>query len=545
MYVSTLLADPRSLRLERIVSAPNQITLVVKSVLKQAACPSCAVASSHVHSRYIRHVADLPWHSIAVRLELHARRFFCRQDDCRRKVFCERLPSVVAPHAQRTLRLNDALSLIGFALGGEAGARAAVRLGMSTSPDTLLCRIRQAAFEQTETPRVVGIDDWAKRKGHSYGTIIVDLERRRPIDLLPGREAETLAAWLRAHPGIEVISRDRAGAYAEAARTGAPDAVQVADRWHILKNMTEAVERFIARQRQCVRQAAERVTEKQAASASTNTGRTVSLSSHQPQESHHNIPRRARYTEVIELHGRGISARHISRLLGLHRNTVRRFITAAEYPQRAAHRLQPSKLDPFTDYLERRWREGCHNVQQLWREIVQRGYQGRVGMVRRYVQHLRAPSPTPAATTAQATQHEIKVQKPVRVPSTRSAAWWLQRRAEQLTDEQKLFIEQFCAICPEAGAVQQLAHDFQRMLRERKVEELDGWLAVVARSHVKELKNFAQGLKQDRAAVTAALQYEWSQGQTEGQVNRLKLLKRQSYGRAKFDLLRARVLHAA
>jgi transposase len=387
--LTPLFAYQKALTVERIVPSNTQIVFIVKSRQPTARCPRCHYSSRRVHSHYTRTVADLPWQGVAVQLTLRTRRFFCPSLGCPQRIFCERQPHVVAPRVRRTLRLHEVLGLIGSMLGGEAGARLASRLGMRISLDSLLRRVRHHRFPTPPPPRVLGIDDWAFRKGHYYGTSLVDLERRQPVELLPDREATTLVAWLKAHPGVEIISRDRAPAYAEAAHAGAPHAVQVADRWHLLKNHQEAVQRVMTRQQTMIEQATTTVIEQQLLAPAHTRGPVSMLSSRDAKDVQRSRERRyARYCQVREGYRRGISQDGIAEALGLHHATVRTYIRAEVFPERAIYRL-PSQLDPYVPYVHQRWIEGCKNPTQLWREIVAQGYRGTPRMIRRYVTRLR------------------------------------------------------------------------------------------------------------------------------------------------------------
>jgi transposase len=546
----TILPDPVHLRLDHIRVDTDVITLVVASKDERAPCPLCGEFAERVHSRYVRTLADLPWNGVAVRLQLAVRRFVCAADDCRRRIFAERFPALTTPYARRTTRLTDVVELIGFALGGEAGARVLTALTMEASPDTLLRVIRHAALPAHETPRVLGVDDFAFRRGRSYGTVLVDLERHCQIDVLPDRTAEALRQWLSEHPGVEIISRDRGGAYAEGARLGAPDAVQVADRFHVVGNLRQAVERLLQRHHHCLRDipaassdpVPEPSTEAKGEPDHAEPGQSPTRAQRESEE--RRSRRHARYEEVMRLHHAGMSSRTIAREVGLSRHTVQRFIRAAEFPERAPRRPRPGILTPYEAYLRERWNAGCQNAQQLWREIREQGFPGSYSQVRHVLAAWRSvpgrpgkknpavPPPPPAPPSTESV-------------SPRQASWLLFRAPEELDEDEQRYLTHIRDRCPDAATIRPLIQDFRRLVRERDRATLDDWLCEAEGAGIKELMAFAAGLRRDRAAIDTMLEVAWSNGQLEGQVNRLKLLKRQMYGRASFDLLRQRVLRAS
>jgi transposase len=539
-YVQTLLPDPSCLELNSVEQQDGgQILITAVAVSIAACCPACHQASHSIHSRYSRVLRDLPWQGSTVEFHLGVRRFRCRVRGCSRVTFTEALPLVSPKYGRQTSRLSEIIRLVGYVLGGEAGARLAERLGMGTSPDTVLRRLKLGPPLPVQGVKVLGVDDWAWRKGQRYGTILVDLETHAPIDLLPDRSADSLAAWLQSHPGAEVISRDRGGLYADGATRGAPEAIQVADRFHLLCNLTSAVERVLEQKRPALAEAiVPGIPESpppeplppQAESAPLARTRSEQIREDRRQS------RLDRYNEVVGLYGKGMSQQGISRTLHMERKTVRRFLRAGQFPERATPHRKPPMINKFGEFLQHRWEEGCHNATQLWHEIQAQGYTGGRSTMARFVATLRT----------QGTKYFRKTVAPRRPkgkpPSPRQAAMLLSRRPEKLKADEQQQLAKLNECCPEIPVLYDLAQGFAAVFRGKQSDALQDWLVQAHRTGLPEIIRFCDGLIRDVKAVTAAIILPWSNGQVEGQIHRLKLVKRQMYGRANFDLLRRRVL---
>lgn len=541
------------LRLDDLVLTPSTAVALLASTAATAACPRCHAPSDRVHSRYRRTVADLPLQGRFVALRLLVRRFRCTRPDCPRDIFCERLPGLLRARARTTARLADVHCAIGFALGGEAGARLAARLDMPTSPDTLLRRVKDTPDEPAPPPRYVGVDDWALRKGQRYGTILIDLERGRVIDIFEGRDGSALASWLREHPGVEVITRDRWAAYARAAAEGAPRARQVADRWHLLKNLREAVERLLGRHAAQVREA---LTEAAATAEPPATGQTGPEPPSPPAEpptpprgtpTPKEQARQARqqersrqYQRVQELRAAGQSLRRIARATGLPVKRVIRYARSGRCPDWNPGRQTRTQLDPFADHIDAWVGRGGRNAAELYRELAGLGFGGSYDAVRRCLARRLGSTGRPGPRVGPLSSPVLPVP-----PSARKLSFAFIRRPEDRKAQEQGRLDRLRACEVGLGEGLDLAGEFAEMVRKRSQLSLAQWLAKAEASPCAELRNFAAGLRQDEAAVGAALTEPWSNGPVEGQVNRLKLIKRQMYGRAGFPLLRARVRYAA
>jgi transposase len=530
---------PAGLLVQQILPSPDHLTIVATARQKTAACPDCAALSGRVHSRYDRTLGDLPWQGRPVTLRVRVRRFRCLNPACLRRTFAERLGETARPAARRTSRLGDLQRHLGLVVGGEAGARLAARLAIPISPDTLLRMARHGnpGPGPRPPPRVLGVDDWAWRRGHRYGTVLVDLERNRVLDLLPDRRAESLAAWLKRNPGVEIVARDRAGVYADGIRQGAPDAVQIADRWHLLRNLSDAVQAVAGDHYAAVRRIATEMAAEQAAGVPTAVTPAIegpNVATTPPCPAAH-ADRRARFEEAIRLHAAGASFRQIARLLGTDRRTVRRWLRAGDIPSWRQPR-RGSMLDTHRDHLERRWAEGCRNAARLWRELASEGFAGGYTTVKAWAARRRKAEPNVGRMSA-ADQGQRW-----RLPSSRRVARLLMIGADTLGEADRAFVARLLDEVPPLAAAVATAQRLSLLLRRQSSETLEDVLTAASAT---PLASFTAALRKDIDAVQAALDLPWTTSPVEGQIGRIKMLKRTMYGRAGFELLRARVLYAA
>jgi transposase len=546
-----LLPDATTLRLEacEVDDTTAQITLRVQSTQTHAPCPLCATPARRIHSDYGRTLADLPWAQYRVCLQLRVRKWFCRNRHCRRRIFTERLPTIAAPWARRTLRLAQRLVALGVALGGKAGVRLGHAWDVRVSRHTLLRLLRQQPEPEAPTPTVLGVDDWARRKGHTYGTILVDLERRQPLALLPDRTAAPVAQWLREHPGVEVIARDRASAYAEGARQGAPQATQVADRFHLLQNLAEALTQVFTTHGRVLD--AVNATERQQPVPLSDGTSAVPVPppptppAEQARAAQRAARRQARYDEVWALHRQGWSTAAIAAQVGCSRRTIERYLQMPTWPVRQHRRhYGRSVLHPYKAFLLERWNAGCHTAIQLFRELQPRGYTGSYRRVAAYVSRIRQAQGVPPRRQGRRQILPV-VAEPVSQPLTpRRATWLVLRREETRTEAEAQQLAQLHAQSAEVAEAIDLAQDFTHLVRQRQPEHLDPWLERASTSALEALRRFARGLRDDYAAVKAGVTLPWSSGPVEGHINRLKMLKRHMFGRARLDLLSRRFVRA-
>lgn len=512
--VSSLI--PTGLIVDSVVQDGEAIIVTAHAGAQMAMCPLCYSPSQRVHSRYIRQVSDLPCSGRGVCLRVVARRFCCKAPHCRRRIFAERFDETVfAERSRRTRRLECVVHHLGLALGGRPAADFARRLMLPVSNDTVLRVVRRRALPRTEPLTVVGVDDWAFRRNHRYGTIVCDLERRQIVTLLPDREVATVQAWLAGHPDIKVLSRDRGGGYGEAALKALPTVIQVADRWHLMENASAA---FLIAVRKSMRPIRATI------GATTINPDLLTCAERLQYEGY--LRREEINAAILALARNGVAIKQIVRKTGHSRQLVRHVLRGVHGD---VFRTRQSSLDPYLTWLDAQWADGCRNSTELWRRLRSEGFGGSLRVVSEWATRRRRAEKA----------SDLQLQK---VPSARTIARLMTIARDHLSKADTVTIAAIEAGVPTLVDARKLIDRFHAMVRKRIEADLDPWIEAASQSLV---ASFASGVSNDKASVHAALVQPWSNGQTEGQINKLKLVKRQMYGRAKIDLLQARLIGAS
>jgi len=505
---------PPGFVLETAVNDGGGLLIAVRASGSSCACPGCGTISERVHSRYRRRFADLPIAGRSVRLVAVARRFHCAAASCGRRIFTERFAEdVLAPWGRRTARLDHIVRHLGLALGGRPAASFARRLMLPVSNDTLLRVVRRHGRPHFAAPKIIGIDDWAWKRNQRYGTIICDLERRQPIALLPDREPGTTQDWLAGQPQIELVARDRGGSYALAAAKALPNAIQVADRWHLMENASHA---FLDAVRKSMRQI------RGAIGGATINPKLLTAAERMQYEGYQR--REEANAVVLGLVKEGVPIKDIVRRTGHSRGLVRKILRS----QRSdIFRVRESSLEDHLQWLETEWAAGRRNGAELWRHLKTRGFRGCLRVVSEGTARRRRAEKADGALD--------------RVPSSRTIARLMTVGRDELTKAETVIIAAIENGVPLLVEAREAVAAFQAMLRKKSLAELDPWLKWAQATLV---ASFANGVVKDKSAVSAAISSPWSNGQTEGQITKLKLVKRQMYGRGKLDLLEACVIGA-
>jgi transposase len=543
------LPDAAKLILQQVKIDPetHQVVLTIATSQRDCACPKCQAVSHRVHSHYPRQIADLPWSDYNVQLQLQSRKLFCDNPACAQKGFTERLPTIVVPWGRCTVRLNRWLGQIGVFVGGQAGAKLSGDCHCQRSRNTLIRRVRRLPLPPVPPLKTVGLDEFAWRKGHTYGTIVVDLERHRPIALLADREVDTIVQWLQTHPEIKILSRDRSRLYRKAMNQGAPQAIQVADRFHLLHNLVESLEALMQTQEESIRAAqvtlATNTANPNGKPASTAIVPVLGQMDSQP-PSVYVQQRQAQHQTVRDLYyQQNWSSEAIAQHLGISQRTVYRDLNRPNYippPNRKPRRVR-SLLTQHQDFIVQYYQSAERPQTGLLKALRDRGYTGCERTLGRYVKELLQRGQIVRRLGIKDILAEVAPQ-PINLLTPREIAWLVMQRQSQQTHETQVLLQQLKIQSPELSSIIEFATEFLGMIRQRQSKLFEPWLARFEQSPMDLIKSFTAGLRDDFEAVKAAMETEVSNGPVEGLNNRLKMLKRQMYGRANVDLLEKRFI---
>jgi transposase len=533
------------LDIDHVEDLGDAVQIVARTRTASLACRGCGVVSARVHDRYRRRLQDLACGGRPVQVVLETRRFGCGNPACPVATFAEQVPGLTTWYQRRTVGLRGLLERVALALAGRAGSRLAGALGVIVSRFTLIRLIRGLPDPQTGPVTVLGVDDFAKQKGHSYATVLMDMDGHRVIDILSDREAETFAAWLRAHPGVQVICRDRGGAYAHGAQDAAPGAVQVADRFHLWQDLAEAVGKTVIACCGALREPAPGRPGQQrtAPPAAGAPGLAAPATPDGFRDVHGHQRRlvarhRERYAAVQALLAEGCSAREIARRLGLARGTAATFAGAASIEELLVKATsRPSILDPFKPYINQRWNDGVTSAAALHAELRACGWTGDVLTVSRYLRQFRT-----ADGRTRTTQPQLAAPAVPPSPKPRQITRWIMTRPDHLASDDAADLARLLDASPELAAAAAHVRSFATMMTKRQGQHLDQWITTVRADPLPALHSFANGIQKDHAAVLNGLTLAYSSGPVEGKICKIKYLKRLMYGRASLDLLRKMAL---
>ena len=509
----------------------TRLVLTCERVTPSAPCPLCGTPAQRIHSRYERTVWDLSVQNVQVLLHLHVRKFYCDQPNCPRRIFTERLPQITSPHGRFTFGLRQFLGQLGREQGGASGARSAKLQGLQVTARAILRFMHALALPAIAPPRIIGLDDWAWKRGQRYGAIVVDLERNKPIALLADRSQETVAGWLKHYPTIQIVARDRSKEFAAAITAALPQAKHVADRWHLAKNLTEHLNKVVsARWKQLTKAACEDEMAREPVPVSVRAGR--------PRQA----PGQARYEQMLALKEAGLPTGTIAKRLGVEPRTIQRWLSEGHGPYAGPRQPRRSPLDWSTRYLRQRWEAGEHNGTLLWEELKAKGYRGSLRSVYRRLAKWREHPHKPSVS---ASPGSVPPDSPFDEVTPSQVIGWILARPETLSPKAQEQLDRITQMDEILAQTRELTHGFLHLIRSHSSEGLESWLKDVRASHMREFLTFARSIERDKPAIVAGLTLPYSTGQVEGHINRLKLIKRQAYGRAGLSYLQHRFLPAA
>jgi transposase len=517
-------------KLSAVQKQGDTLTIQLERSTSTAQCTVCQQTSSRVHSWYVRRLHDVTWMSCSVVLFVHVRRFVCTNEACQRSIFSEQLGALAARYARRTTRVQTLFTRMAMVLGATTTAHLLPMFAQQCSADTLLRLVCACDVEITSDVRILGVDEFALRRGQIYATLLVDLERRTIIDVLPDRSETSFAQWLQKHPTVTHITRDRSEIYKAGARIGSPQATHIADRWHLRKNASDTLQRVVERQRSDIQIVANELRQEH-----INGSQETTASQDAQTTSNPSFQRRTHlYDQIQSLHRQGQSIRTISNTLQISRLTTRKYLRAPQVPVHASRTKKIAAWGPLDTYLQKRWQEGCHNARVLREGLKEQGWTIPLRTLQKHIEGWR--------DRKDPRHYAAKSCGVPSIPSSKQVSWWLQLPDDRLSQEHLQFRDRLLQRTPTLAMARQLVLDFAELFREKKDGEFAPWLHRCRTSKISEMISFAKGLQEDYEAVNAAVTSPWSNGQVEGQVNKVKLMKRQMYGRAGINLLRQRLL---